>query len=156
MNRTTIYTIIFTILLVLGVGFHQYYGVYSLRQCAEITELMGSDFHQCYSGNIGGIVGLDLHVNPIAYKILRNKHILLKHIERWQRRAVSEELHGAIGYKSKFHNIISDEKISAIAREVYEYLPSQEKDNQELQEYSPQRFKAEKKVIKIQDYKESN
>ncbi len=153
MNNTTSFIILLTILLIFGVGFNQFYGIYSIKQCAEITELVGSDFQQCFSGNYNGIVGLDLHVHPIAYKIARNKNILLKYIRKWQAGNISAEIVG-MSRKRKLHNVIGNEKIAAIAREIYNYLPSKKTEHQELQEYSQQNYRPIKKVIQIQDYKE--
>jgi hypothetical protein len=57
-------------------------GYHAVRECSHVTEVMGSDDRQCYSGDSRGFVGISLHVEPIAYKILLNRRAMRRYVHR--------------------------------------------------------------------------
>jgi len=98
---------------------------------------MGSDYHQCYSGDISGIVGINLQVEPIAYKILLNRRALRHYVQREIISNLAEE-----SFEPHRRGLnLRDKKLVAIVEEVKRYIdtPAYErikaKERQELQEY---------------------
>jgi hypothetical protein len=120
-------------------GAIQFCGRYAAHECSYITEVMGSDDRQCYTGERTGIVGITLQVEPIAYKILLNSRPLRRYVNREQMSNLAEEIAGSPG---KGRTLPKDEKLAAIVREIqrYIYTPAYErrraKDRSELQKFS--------------------
>jgi hypothetical protein len=100
---------------------------------------MGSDDRQCYTGDKGGIVGITLHVEAIAYKILFNRRALRRYVQRREIRSLAAQIAGAPGRDRKLPR---DEKLAAIVREIERYVhtPAYQRrraqDRSQLQDYS--------------------
>jgi len=113
-------------------------GHYAVHECSYITEVMGSDDCQCYSGDRRGFVGISLHVEPIAYKILLNRRVLRRYAHREQTSNLAEEIAGA---PRKGRTLPKDEKLAAIVTEIerYVYTPAYERrrtlDRPKVKEY---------------------
>ena len=113
-------------------------GHFAVHECSYVTEVMGSDCRQCYSGDRRGFVGITLHVEPIAYKILLNRRALRRYVQREQASNLAEEIAGA---PRKGRTLPKDEKLATIVEEIqgYVYTPVYKRrmvrDTPELQEY---------------------
>jgi hypothetical protein len=76
---------------------------------------MGSDDRQCYNGDRRGIVGITLHVQPIAYGILFNRRALRHYVQRDQVTSMAEQIAGS---KRKRRSLPEDENLAAILEEI--------------------------------------
>ena len=94
-------------------------GHYAAHECSYITEAMGSDDRQCYTGNRRGFVGITFHVEPIAYKILLNRRALRNYVQREQKSNLAEEIAGA---PRRGRTLPKDEKVAAIVKEIQQYV----------------------------------
>ena len=157
MNRiTAVFFLISTMIIVCFAGL-QLYGYYSVKACAEITERLGSDCRQCFSGKINGIVGITLQVKPIAYKIARHKNKFHALITRWHQTKAAKEILGIRG-QDKFHLSVHDQEIANIAFQIDQYTFPVIKDSDKIQPYeklteTASSKKPEKKYL-IKDYME--
>jgi len=94
-------------------------GHYAAHECSYVTEVMGSDDRQCFTGNRRGFVGITLHVEPIAYKVLLNRRALRNYALREQTSNLAEEIAGAPG---RGRALPKDEKLAAIVKEIQQYV----------------------------------
>ena len=137
-SRTAV-SLILLALVCVTLGAIQFCGRYAVHECSYITEVMGSDDRQCYTGERRGILGVTFQVEPIAYKILLNSRALRRYVNREQMSSRAEEIAGS---PRKGRTLPKDEKLAAIVREIqrYVYTPAHErrraKDRPELQEFS--------------------
>ena len=134
MNMVTTVFVLIAMLIIAAFAGHQIYGTYSVKACAEITKSLGSDYRQCFSGKINGIVGIDLEVKPIAYKIARHKKRFHDSITRWNHARVSKEILGVRAHH-KFHLSVKDEELASIAYEIDQYTHSLKQDSNQIQSY---------------------
>lgn len=136
-SRTAV-SLILVVLFGLTLGAIQSCGRYAVHECSYVTEVMGSDYRQCYTGNIKGLVGITLQVEPIAYKILLNRRALRRYVDRDKISNLAEEISGS---SREGRTLPKDEKLAAIVREIqrYIYTPAYEKrrakDRPQLQDY---------------------
>jgi hypothetical protein len=64
-------------------------------------------------------VGISLHVEPIAYKVLLNRRALRHYVQREQTSNLAEEIAGA---PRKGFTRPKDEKLAAIVKEIQRYV----------------------------------
>jgi len=108
------------VFVVLPLLFFQWYGKRAARECMMFTEMMGSDGSQCFTGNPDGFLAINLHVEPIAYRIALHRRRLMAEMLRWDTHRRTEEIAGVETGKA-FHEVIQDEDLARIVEQVAGY-----------------------------------